>query len=73
MSQLTSPLFVNAVIDCIGEGRAPTSAEMLLAAQRIWSDSAASRPAFLWNSLSVSSPHRRDSMLAASLALHGSQ
>jgi hypothetical protein len=73
MSQSASPLFANAVVECIGEGRAPTSAEILLAAQRISSDSAASRPAFLWNSLSVSSPHRRYSMLAASLALHGSR
>ena len=73
MSRSTSPLFVDAVIDCMGEGRAPTPEEMMIVAQRIWSDCGASRSAFSWNSLSVSSPDRRGSMLAAGLALHGSQ
>jgi hypothetical protein len=73
MSRSTSPLFVDAVIDCMGGGRAPTPEEMMIVAQRIWSDGAASRSAFSWNSLSVSSPDRLGSMLAAGLALHGSQ
>ncbi|SFN85264.1 hypothetical protein [Sphingomonas sp. OK281] len=73
MSRSTSPLFVDAVIDCMGEGRAPTLEELLLVAQRIWSDGAASRSAFSWNSLSVSSPDRLCSMRAADLALHGSR
>lgn len=73
MPRSSSPLFVDAVIDCVGEGRAPTHEEMLLVAQRIWSDGAASRSVFSWNDLSVSSPDRLGSMLAASLALHGSR
>ncbi len=50
MSRSTSPLFMDAVIDCVGEGRAPTLEEMLIVAQRIWSDGAVSRTAFSWNS-----------------------
>ena len=73
MSRSTSPLFVDAVIDCMGEGRAPTREEMIVVAQRIWSDGAACRSAFSWNGLSVSSPDRLGSMRAAGLALHGSQ
>ncbi|WP_235529652.1 hypothetical protein [Sphingomonas sp. Leaf242] len=46
---------------------------MMIVAQRIWSDGAAYRSAFSWNSLSVSSPDRLCSMLAAGLALHGSR
>lgn len=73
MSRSTSPLFVDAVIDCMGEGRAPTPEETVIVAQRIWSDGAVSRSAFSWNSLSVSSPDRLGSMRAAGLALHGSR
>ena len=72
MSRSTSPLFVDAVIECMGEGRAPTPAESLIVAKRIWSDDAASRSAFSWNRLSVSSPDRLGSMLADGFALHGS-
>jgi hypothetical protein len=39
-------LFVDAVIDCMGKGRAPTPEEMMIVAQRIWSDGAACRSAF---------------------------
>ncbi|WP_398456975.1 hypothetical protein [Sphingomonas albertensis] len=46
---------------------------MMIVAQRIWSDGGASRSAFSWNSLSVSSPDRLGSMRAAGLALHGSR
>ncbi len=73
MSRSTSPLFVDAVIDCMGEGRAPTHDEMVIVAQHIWSYGAASRSAFAWDSLSVSSPERLCSMRAAGLALHGSR
>ena len=73
MSRSISPLFVDAVIDCMGEGRAPTHEEMMIVAQHIWSDGAASRSAFAWNSLSVSSPDRLCSMRAAGLALRGSR
>lgn len=71
MSRSTSPLFVDAVINCMGEGRAPTPEEIMIVAQRIWSDGAAFGSAFSWNSLSVSSPDRLGSMRAASIALHG--
>ena len=73
MSRSTSPLFVDAMIDCMAEGRAPTAIEILIVAQRIWSDGAASRSALTWNSLSVSSPGRLCSLRAAGLALHGSR
>jgi hypothetical protein len=73
MSRSTSPWFVDAVIDCVGEGRVPTPEETMIVAQRIWSDGAACRSVFSWNSLSVSSPDRLGSMRAASLALHGSR
>jgi hypothetical protein len=73
MSRSTSPLFVDAVVDCLSEGRAPTHEETIIVAQRIWSEGAASRSAFSWNSLSVSAPDRLSSMLAAGLALRGSR
>jgi len=46
---------------------------MMIVAQHIWSDGAASRSAFAWNGLSMSSPDRLCSMRAAGLALHGSR
>jgi len=73
MSRTTSPLFLIAVIDCVGEGRAPTHEELMIVAQRIWSDGAAFRSAFSWSRLSVSSPDRLGSMRAAGLALRGSE
>jgi hypothetical protein len=73
MSRSTSPLFVDAVIECMGEGRTPIPKEMMIVAQRIWPDGADCRSAFSSNSLSVSSPDYLGSMLAAGLALHGSR
>jgi len=72
MSLSTSPLFADAVIDCMGEARTPTLEELMIVAQRIWSDGAASRSAFSWGELSASSSDRLGSMRAAGLALHGS-
>jgi hypothetical protein len=43
---------------------------MMIVAQHIWSDGAASRSVFAWNSLSEFSPDRLCSMRAAGLALH---
>jgi hypothetical protein len=73
MSLSTSPLYVDAVIDCVGDGRTPTDEEMIIVAQRIWSDGAAYRSAFMWSRLPGSSPDRVGSMRAAGLALHGSR
>lgn len=73
MARSTSPLFPDAVIDCVGEGRAATEEEIMVVAQRIWSDGAATRSAFLWNTLAASSPDRLGSIRPAGLALHGTR
>lgn len=66
-----SPLFADEVVDCMGEGRAPTVRELFRVAERIWSDGGADRSAFAWKSLSVVSVARCDAMRAAHLALCG--
>ena len=72
MQDSTSPLFANAVIACLSEGRDPTVQEMCHVAKRIWADGAADRSAFAWHAMPTTSTERLLALRAAHLALCGS-
>ena len=67
-----SPIFDDAVIDCVASDRAPTVQELFHVAERIWADGAADRSAFRWGSLAPTDPDKLMSLRAAQLALLGS-
>lgn len=64
-------LFLNEVVDCRAQARAPTDLERAHVAQRIWSDGGARQSGTAWDALATSSRARVDSMRAADLALSG--
>ncbi|KQN30565.1 hypothetical protein ASF00_07545 [Sphingomonas sp. Leaf34] len=66
-------MVVDAVIDRMGAGRAPAQEAMMIVARRNWSDAAACRSAFSWNSLPVSSPDRLGSIRVAGLGVRTSR
>lgn len=72
MTDLSSPLFIDAVIGCVAEGRDPTVQELFHVAQRIWSDGAPDRSAFAWGRLPTASLDRLSALRSARLALCGS-
>lgn len=71
MTVSMNPLFLNEVVDCMAEGKHPTADELLIVAERIWSDGGAERSAFAWGKLGVTEPERVRAMRSAELALCG--
>ena len=64
-------LISDQVIACVRNDRAPTVREVEDVAARIWAESAANRPAFLWRELPPASMERVIALRAAVLALNG--
>lgn len=71
MTLSISPLFSQAILNCMAESRLPTECERDCVARRIWSDGAPFRPAFAWDELENSSADKQASIRAADLALCG--
>lgn len=68
----TSPMFDDAVIDCVASDRAPTVQELFHVAELIWVEGAVDRSAFRWGRLAPSDPDKLMSLRAAQAALLGS-
>lgn len=68
-----SPLFDEALIDCVAADRAPTVQELLHVAERIWAEGAADRSAFRWGCLAPTDFDKLMSLRAAQAALLGSE
>lgn len=67
-----SPLFEDAVIDCVATDREPSVQELFRVAERIWSDGAANRSAFRWGRLAPTDAEKLLALRAAQIALSGS-
>ncbi|QBM76625.1 hypothetical protein E2E30_13225 [Sphingomonas sp. AAP5] len=67
-----SPMFDDAVIDCVASGRAPTVQELFHVAELIWAEGAPDRSAFRWDCLAPTDPAKLTSLRAAQAALLGS-
>ena len=67
-----SPMFDDAVVDCVASGRAPTVQELFHVAELIWAEGAADRSAFRWGYLAPTDPEKLNSLRAAQAALVGS-
>lgn len=72
MTRSFNPLFAHEVIECVSEGRSPTTPELFRLAERIWREGAAERSAFAWGQLASSDPERLCSLRAAVAAAVGS-
>jgi hypothetical protein len=66
-----SPLFEDAIIECIAEAYDPTVKQLFTVAARIWTDGAAERSVFDWDKLPTQSVERLMAVRAAQLALCG--
>lgn len=66
------PLFADAIINCIANACDPTVQELFSVAERIWTDGAAQRSVFDWDTLQPESAERLMAVRAAQLALCGS-
>lgn len=66
-----SPLFDDAVIDCVATDRAPTVQELFHVAERIWEDGAVDRSVFRWGRLAATDPDKLMALRAAQVALLG--
>ena len=71
MTRSHNPLFAHEVIECVSEGRDPTTPELFRLAERIWRDGAAERSVFAWGQLASSDPERLSSLRAAVAAAIG--
>ena len=67
-----SPMFDDAVIDCVARDRAPTVQELCHVAERIWTEGGTDRSAFRWGCLAPTDPDKLMSLRAAQVALIGS-
>jgi len=67
-----SPMFDDAVIDCIAGDRSPTVQELCQVAELIWAEGAADRSSFRWGCLAPTDPAKLMSLRAAQVALLGS-
>jgi hypothetical protein len=68
-----SPVFDDAVIDCMASDRAPTIRELIHVAERIWAEGAADRSALRWGCLAPPDLGKLMSLRAAQVALLGSE
>lgn len=66
-----SPVVLDELIDCIANGRDPTTNELLAVAERVWTDGQPERSAFAWQRLPVDGSERLHALRAAQLALSG--
>lgn len=67
-----SPMFDDAVIDCVASDRAPTVQELFHVAELIWTEGAADLSASRWGRLTPADPDKLMSLRAAQVALLGS-
>lgn len=66
-----SPLFDDAVIDCLACDRAPSVQELFHVAEVIWKDGGSDRSALRWRRLAPTDPDKIMSLRAAQIALLG--
>lgn len=67
-----SPMFDDAVIDCVASDRAPTVQELFRVAELIWLEGAGDRSAFRWGRLTPTDSAKLMALRAAQAALLGS-
>jgi hypothetical protein len=66
-----NPLFAHEVIECVSEGRSPTTPELFRLAEQIWREATTDRSAFAWGQLASSDPERLFCLRAAVAAAVG--